>query len=214
MDFHEQNLGTPAVFLLPSLKLREPPHSGPSVEASLHAFLMENFGGYTAQAGNIFGYWRDEKGNDSYGEHREFTVALVDDSKMPVLKSFWRRWLKTFARNASIFEQVIRHYSSTLQIENPGCPRRDRTNTRPSLRTRCCRKNERFRSDGPDRLFPRRWRPPEEEIPAVERGFEDFELYAWAGWLHLRVVYRNERQPTTACELATKFGYPDASMRR
>jgi len=88
MDFHEQNLGTPAVFLLPSLKLKEPPHSGPSVEASLHAFLMENFGGYTAQAGNIFGYWRDEKGNDSYGEHREFTVALVDDSKMPVLKSF------------------------------------------------------------------------------------------------------------------------------
>jgi hypothetical protein len=27
---------------------------------------MENFGGYTAQAGNIIGYWREEDGRDSY----------------------------------------------------------------------------------------------------------------------------------------------------
>ncbi|MEO6759869.1 MAG: hypothetical protein ABIO24_10485 [Saprospiraceae bacterium] len=59
-----------------------------SVEHRLHTFLMENFGGYTAQAGNIFGYWRDENGHDSYGEHREFSVASLNDAKIPLLKDF------------------------------------------------------------------------------------------------------------------------------
>ena len=86
--FREQPLGATAVFLLPSLKLKEPARTNGSLEQRLHTFLMENFGGYTAQAGNIFGYWRDESGEDSYGEHREFTVALDSDDKAPVLKSF------------------------------------------------------------------------------------------------------------------------------
>jgi hypothetical protein len=49
---------------------------------------MENFGGYTAQAGNIFGYWREETDRDSYGEHREFRVAVSDGSRIPLLKEF------------------------------------------------------------------------------------------------------------------------------
>ena len=91
--FREQRLGSSAVFLLPSLKLKEPA-SGVSNEARLHAFLMDNFGGYTAQAGNIFGYWRSEAGEDSYGEHREFSVAFANHSKVALLKGF----LATLAR--------------------------------------------------------------------------------------------------------------------
>ena len=54
---------------------------------------MENFGGYTAQAGNIFGYWRDDRGRDSYGEHREFSVAFVEDSRTPRRSNnLSRRW--------------------------------------------------------------------------------------------------------------------------
>ena len=49
---------------------------------------MDNFGGYTAQAGNIFGYWREDHGRDSYGEHREFSIAAPDASKLPILKQF------------------------------------------------------------------------------------------------------------------------------
>jgi hypothetical protein len=49
---------------------------------------MEHFGGYTAQAGNIFGYRREEIGRDSYGEHREFSVAVADPSRLPGLKDF------------------------------------------------------------------------------------------------------------------------------
>src|SRR5579884_3076685 len=88
MSYREQSLGTAVVFLLPSLKLKERSLSGPSLENRLHTFLMDNFGGYTAQAGNIFGYWRDAQGQDSYGEHREFSVAFVEDSKLPLLKEF------------------------------------------------------------------------------------------------------------------------------
>ncbi len=88
MSYREQNLGAAVVFLLPSLKLKEPSSGASSLESRLHTFLMDNFGGYTAQAGNIFGYWRDDRGRDSYGEHREFSVAFVDDSKLPMLKAF------------------------------------------------------------------------------------------------------------------------------
>lgn len=88
MSYREQSLGTAVVFLLPSLRLKEPSPSGTTVENRLHTFLMDNFGGYTAQAGNIFGYWRDGLGRDSYGEHREFSVAFVDDAKLPLLKEF------------------------------------------------------------------------------------------------------------------------------
>lgn len=88
MSYREQSLGTAVVFLLPSLKLKEPSLNGGTVENRLHTFLMDNFGGYTAQAGNIFGFWRDGRGHDSYGEHREFSVAFVEDAKLPILKEF------------------------------------------------------------------------------------------------------------------------------
>jgi len=87
MTYRERNLGTSSSFLLPSLKLKEPALNGLSLEGRLHNFLMDNFGGYTAQAGNIFGYWR-EQDRDSYGEHREFTVAVQAQSQIPVLKDF------------------------------------------------------------------------------------------------------------------------------
>ena len=68
MNYRERKRGSSAAFLLPSLKLKGPSsETGRSIENRRHAFLMETFGGYTAQAGNIFGYWR-ENGRDSYGE--------------------------------------------------------------------------------------------------------------------------------------------------
>ena len=86
--FRERRLGPAAIFLLPSLKLKGSSQAGVSNEARLHTFLMDHFGGYTAQAGNIFGYWRSEAGADSYGEHRQFSVAFSDDTKAGVLKAF------------------------------------------------------------------------------------------------------------------------------
>jgi hypothetical protein len=88
MNYRERSLGTSVMFLLPSLKLKAPSLNRPSIENRLHTFLMDNFGGYTAQAGNIFGYWREGNGRDFYGEHREFSVAAPDASKYPLLKQF------------------------------------------------------------------------------------------------------------------------------
>ncbi len=87
MAFFEKPLGKNVRFLLPSLKLKQPCDGGITVEQSVHEFLMANFGGYTATAANLFGYWKDESGT-SYGEHREFTVALTGEHGLTELKQF------------------------------------------------------------------------------------------------------------------------------
>ena len=84
------------------MKLKEASQNGPSVENRLHSFLMDNFGGYTAQAGNIFGYWR-ENGSDSYGEHREFTVASLEATQIPMLKEFLARMVRDLEEECVYF---------------------------------------------------------------------------------------------------------------
>jgi len=91
MNYREKPLGKNVRFLLPSLKLKEPCASGETVEQSVHAFLMEKFGGYTATAANVFGYWKEADGGYSYGEHREFTVALPHGEGLAALKEFLGR---------------------------------------------------------------------------------------------------------------------------
>ena len=87
MRYREESQGRMAVFLIPSLKLKKRDR-GITVEEKIHRFLVKNFGGYTAAAGNIFGYWKDARGRDSYGEHREFKVALRKHELAQVLKHF------------------------------------------------------------------------------------------------------------------------------
>ncbi len=84
----EKPLGKNVRFLLPSLKLKQPCGGSCTVEQTVHNFLMAHFGGYTATAANLFGYWKEENGAFSYGEHREFTVALTGESGLDELKSF------------------------------------------------------------------------------------------------------------------------------
>lgn len=88
MEFREKSLGKNVRFLLPSLKLKQPADGGETVEARVHQFLLERFGGYTATAANLFGYWKEEDGRYDYGEHREFTVALPNDEGLDALKEF------------------------------------------------------------------------------------------------------------------------------
>jgi len=87
MNDSRQRLGEPALFLLPSLKLKKRVDGAP-IEEKVHRFLIDTFGGYTAEAGNIFGYWVDEQGKQSYGEHREFRVAIESDAKRARLTEF------------------------------------------------------------------------------------------------------------------------------
>jgi hypothetical protein len=88
MDYHEKPLGRNVRFLLPSLKLMQPSRDGESIERTVHSFLVDHFGGYTATSASLFGFWKDEEGEQLYGEHREFVVALPDDKGLPELKAF------------------------------------------------------------------------------------------------------------------------------
>lgn len=75
-------------FLLPSLKLKQAGEGLRTLEQEVHRFLSATFGGYTAASGNLFGYWKDDTGREEYGEHREFTAALLDESRLDELKHF------------------------------------------------------------------------------------------------------------------------------
>lgn len=88
MGYVEKPLGKNVRFLLPSLKLKQPCTAGTTVEQLVHEFLMRNFGGYTATAANLFGYWTEGDGVFTYGEHREFAVALPGGEGLPELKQF------------------------------------------------------------------------------------------------------------------------------
>lgn len=86
------SLGRMAVFLLPSLKLKRRQRLGRSYEEVVHHFLMKHFGGYTASAGNIFGFWRDdESGREYYGEHREYKVSFRGRDRVAMLQQFLSR---------------------------------------------------------------------------------------------------------------------------
>ena len=99
MDHREKALGRNVRFLLPSLKLKAPCEGGETVEQSVPAYLLEHFGGYTATSANLFGYWREGNGGYSYGEHREFVVALPDDQGLPELKDFLGRTARTLGED-------------------------------------------------------------------------------------------------------------------
>jgi len=76
-----------AVFLLPSLKLKQK-KLGQSYEDILHRFLMKHFGGYTASAGNIFGFWRGKTRREAYGEHKEYKVSFRGRNRVAMLQRF------------------------------------------------------------------------------------------------------------------------------
>lgn len=104
MDYHETPLGKNVRFLLPSLKLKQRSKNGDTIEQCVHYFLMENFGGYTATSANLFGYWTEEGGDQSYGEHREFVVALPDDKGLPELKNFLGQTARTLGEKCLYVE--------------------------------------------------------------------------------------------------------------
>jgi hypothetical protein len=104
MDYREKALGKNVRFLLPSLKLKVPCDSGETIEQSVHAFLVEKFGGYTATSATVFGYWREEDGGYSYGEHREFTVALPPEVGLAELKKFLGQTARTMRENCLYVE--------------------------------------------------------------------------------------------------------------
>ncbi|MBI3633642.1 MAG: hypothetical protein HY226_05115 [Candidatus Vogelbacteria bacterium] len=88
MKYRLVNSGRPAVFLLPSLKLKGLDGNGIRIDEKIDRFLLEKFGGYTVTSGNIFGHWKDENGKDYYGEHKEYEVYFLGKHRIPHLARF------------------------------------------------------------------------------------------------------------------------------
>ena len=88
VGYRREPLGRMAVFLLPSLKLKQRGADGLAVEDRVHRFLLENFAGYTLETGNILGFWKDQTGQEHYGEHRLFRVAFIGEDRVPALEAF------------------------------------------------------------------------------------------------------------------------------
>jgi hypothetical protein len=86
--YRRESLGRMAVFLLPSLKLKQRGQDGQPVEERIHRFLIGNFAGYTVETGNILGFWKDGRGEEHYGEHRLFRVAFAGKDRVAVLEEF------------------------------------------------------------------------------------------------------------------------------
>lgn len=88
MAYRRESLGRMAVFLLPSLQLKSRDKDGTLLEERIHRFLLANFSAYTAQAGNIFGFWKDARGHDVYGEHKVYKVSFEGKDRIAVLEAF------------------------------------------------------------------------------------------------------------------------------
>ncbi|KKQ36029.1 MAG: hypothetical protein US50_C0001G0031 [Candidatus Nomurabacteria bacterium GW2011_GWB1_37_5] len=79
-----QNLGRPAIFLLPIKKLKKKVR-GQAVEKTLHKFLIEEFGAYTSSTIPNFGIWENIKKMKVSDKCRQYEVSFVGKKRIPIL---------------------------------------------------------------------------------------------------------------------------------
>lgn len=83
-SYHLENLGRPAIFLLPVKKLRKK-LKGVSVELLIHRFLIAKFGSYTSSTIPSFGVWKNAKKAIISDECRQYEVSFVGKERIPIL---------------------------------------------------------------------------------------------------------------------------------
>lgn len=92
-----EDLGRPAVFLLPIKKLQRK-MGDVTIEEELHKFLIDHFGAYTASTIPSFGFWRNAKEATISDECREYEVSFLGKDRIPVL-------LEKLAKIAAIIDE-------------------------------------------------------------------------------------------------------------
>ncbi len=80
-----EDLGRPAIFLLPIKKLHQSLGRGETIESDLHRFLIEHFGAYTSATIPSFGFWKSIDRVTISDECREYEVSFFGKTKVPVL---------------------------------------------------------------------------------------------------------------------------------
>ncbi len=84
VNYHLQDLGRPARFLIPSGKLAFP-YEDTTVEKYLRQFLARNFDAFTTTLIPNFGIWRNDRGKLLDDECREFRVSFLGKERLPLL---------------------------------------------------------------------------------------------------------------------------------
>ncbi len=83
-NYRIEDLGRPAVFLLPTRKLQQK-LGDTTVENHLHQFLVEHFSSYTSSLVPSFGFWKNAQQSIVFDECREYEVSVVGKERIPVL---------------------------------------------------------------------------------------------------------------------------------
>ncbi len=96
-NYRIEDLGRPAIFLLPKKKLKRKV-GDITVEEDLHKFLVKHFGAYTSSTIPSFGFWRNAKKATIFDECREYEVSFMGKERIPVL-------LKKLAQIAVIIKE-------------------------------------------------------------------------------------------------------------
>ncbi|MDP2696362.1 MAG: hypothetical protein Q8O87_03915 [bacterium] len=79
--YHLENLGRPAVFLLPSAKIE----MQPQIEHGLRTFLTENFGAFTVTVVPSFGVWKDANHSVIDDSCLQYEVSFAGKDRIPLL---------------------------------------------------------------------------------------------------------------------------------
>lgn len=79
-----QDLGRPAVFLIPIEKLKDS-RGGKKAMARLDVFLTTHFTAFTKSRIPSFGLWQNGKGDLVYDECYQYEVSFVGKEKIPML---------------------------------------------------------------------------------------------------------------------------------
>lgn len=85
-NYKIRDLGRPAIFLIPEIKLRNTIDET-SVEKAIETFLLENFGAFTTTSIPSFGVWVNET-KIHYDECKRYEVSFVGKEKIAILLDF------------------------------------------------------------------------------------------------------------------------------
>ncbi|TSC83266.1 MAG: hypothetical protein G01um101419_96 [Parcubacteria group bacterium Gr01-1014_19] len=79
-----ENLGRPAIFLLPVWKLKAK-LGKTTIEQNLHRFLISQFGAYTSTTIPSFGVWKNTRKAVVSDECRQYEVSFNGKERIPLL---------------------------------------------------------------------------------------------------------------------------------
>lgn len=83
-EYRLQDLGRPAVFIIPTRALAQPMNEE-TLADNLNQFLVDNFGAYTAMTIPAFGIWRGPGGSLASDESRVYEVSFKGKENIPLL---------------------------------------------------------------------------------------------------------------------------------